>query len=69
MQNIAIYPADLTIIGSEFHRVGASTEKALVPVFVLTPGTKSRLELDVRSCLGRLTGVSSECAGCLDESA
>ena len=54
-------------------RVNAEIEKALpvVPRFVLTLGTKSRLELDDRSCLGCLAGVSSECiyAGCLDESA
>ena len=52
-------------------RVGAATEKALVPTFVLTLGTKSRLELDDQSCLGCLAGVSSECkyAGFLNESA
>ena len=62
---------DLTLKGSEFHRVGAATQKALVPTFVLTLGTKSRLELDDRSCLGCLAEVSSECkyAGCLGESA
>ena len=61
----------LTLTESEFHRVSAATEKDLVPTFVLTLGTKSRLELDDRSCLGCLAGVSSECkhAGCLDESA
>ena len=59
------------LTGSEFHRLGAATENALVPTFVLTLGTKSRLELDDRSCLACLAGVSSECqnAGCLDESA
>ena len=48
---------------------GAATEKALVPTFVLTLGTKSKLELDDRSSLGCLAGMSSECkyAGCLDE--
>ena len=63
-----IFPTDVTLTGSEFHRVGAATEKALVPKFVLTLGTKSWLELDDRSCLA---GVSSECkhAGCLDGSA
>ena len=47
------------------------TDNALVPTFVLTLRTKSGLELDDRSCLGCLVGVSSECenAGCLDESA
>ena len=61
---------DLTLTGSEFHRVVAATEKDLVPTFILTLGTKSRLELDNRSCLGCLAGASSECryAGSLDES-
>ena len=38
-------PTDLklTLSWSEFHRVGAATEKALVPTFVLTLGTKSKL--------------------------
>ena len=69
-RNVVIFPTDLTLTGSEFHRVGAATEKALVPTFVLTLGTKSRLELDDRSCLGCLARVSSECKydGCLDES-
>ena len=60
----------LQIVAS-IHRVDAATEKALVPTFVLTLGTKSRLELDDRSYLGCLAEVSSECkyAGCLDESA
>ena len=49
-RNVVIFPTDLTLTGSEFHRVGAATEKALVPIFVLTLGTKSRLELDDRSC-------------------
>ena len=40
--------------------VGAVTDKALVPTFVLTLGTKSRLELDDRSCLGCLAGMGSE---------
>ena len=57
----------LTLTGSEFHRVGAATKKALVLTVVITLGTKSRLELDDRSCLV----VNSECkyAGCLDGSA
>ena len=38
--------ADLTLTGSEFQRVGAATEKALVPNFFSTPGTKSRTELN-----------------------
>ena len=57
--------------GSEFHRVGAATEKARVPAFVLTLGTKSKPEPDDRSCLGCLAGVSIECkyASCLVERA
>ena len=39
-----LYFLDLTLTGSEFHRVAAATEKAIVPTFVLTLGTKSRLE-------------------------
>ena len=50
-----VVPTDLTLTGSEFHRVGAATEKALVPAFVCL-GTKSRFELDDRSCLDCLTG-------------
>ena len=38
-----MFPTDLTLTGSEFHRVGAATEKALVPTFVLTLGTKTRI--------------------------
>ena len=62
---------DLMLTESVFHRVGAATEKALVPTFVLTLITKRRLELDDRSCLGCLAGMTSECkcVGCLDESA
>ena len=46
------------------------TEKALAPIFVLTLGTKTRLQLDGISCLGCLVGVSSAsmCAACLNES-
>ena len=70
-RNVAIFPTHLTLTGSTFQRVGAATEKALVPTFILILATKSRLELDDRSCLGSLAGTSSECkyAGCLDESA
>ena len=61
---------DFMLTGSEFHRIGAATEKDLVPTFVLTLGMKSTLALDDRSCLSCLAEVSSECkfAGCLDES-
>ena len=34
-----MYPSDLTLIGGEFERVGAATEKAFVPMFVSTLGT------------------------------
>ena len=51
-----------TLTGSEFHRVGAATEEALVPAM----GRKSGLKTDDRSCLGCLTSVSNERkhAGC-----
>ena len=39
-----LYFKDLILTGSEFHRVGAAIEKALVPIFVLTLGMKSILE-------------------------
>ena len=52
---------------------GTSKFKQVVVVstVVLTLGAKSILELDDRSCLGCLVGVSNECkyVGCLDESA
>ena len=40
---LLFFLTDLTLTDSEFHRVGAAIEKALVPTFVLTLGTKSRL--------------------------
>ena len=49
-----LFSAALGLTGSEFHRVGAATEKALVPTFVLTLGTTNGLQLDDRSCLGCL---------------
>ena len=54
------------LTGSEFYRVDAATEKALVPTCL-----NSGCELDDRICLDCLARVSSECnyAGCLDESA
>ena len=42
-----MFPTDL----SDFHRIGAATEKALVLTIALTLGTKGRLELDDRSCV------------------
>ena len=64
-------PGDLTLTGSEFHKVGAATEKARVPAFVLTLGTESKSEPDDRSCMGCLAGVNIECkcAVCLYERA
>ena len=53
------YISDFSLTGSEFHRVGAATEKGLVPTFVLILGIKNRLELDNQSCVGSLAGVSS----------
>ena len=37
-RNELILPFDLTLAGSEFHTVGATTEKAQVPAFVFTRG-------------------------------
>ena len=51
LRNVVIFPTDLTLTGSEFHGVGATTKKALVPTFVLKLGMKSRLELADRSRL------------------
>ena len=43
------------------HKVGVATKKSLVPIFILTLGTKSALELVDRSCLGCLASVSNDC--------
>ena len=55
--------------GSIFHIIDTATEKARVPVFVLILGTAGKFELDNRSCLQCLAGMSVEkkyeC--CLDE--
>ena len=37
-RNKTILPSDLTLPGSEFHTVGAATEKARVQAFVFTRG-------------------------------
>ena len=34
-RNETILPSDLKLAGSEFHNVGAATEKAWVPAFIL----------------------------------
>ena len=70
MQNCILFSTDLTLRRSEFQRVGAAPERALVPILVPTLGTKSRSELEDESCLDCLAGVSSECkyTGYLDES-
>ena len=38
LRNETILPSDLTLAGSEFHTVGAATEKARVPAFVFNRG-------------------------------
>ena len=48
-RNETMLPSDLTLAGSEFHTVGATIEKARVPVFVFT-----RISLEF------LAGVSIE---------
>ena len=48
-RNLAIFSTDLTLEVSIFQRVGAPTAKALVPILVLTLGTKSKSELYDRS--------------------
>ena len=53
-----ILSTDLPLTESELHRVDAASKTALVPTFALTMGTKSLLELDDRSCLGCLAGVT-----------
>ena len=64
-----MYSANLLLSRIVFHRVGAATEKARVPVFVCTLGTTSKYELDDRSGLCCLGGVSieSKYEGYLDE--
>ena len=42
-RNVVILSTALALTRSEFLRVGVETENALVPKFVLTLGTKSRL--------------------------
>ena len=37
-RNETILPSDLTLAGSEFHTVGAATEKAQGPALVFTRG-------------------------------
>ena len=44
-----MFPADLTLQGSIFQRVGAPTAKTQVPILVLTLETKSKSELDDQS--------------------
>ena len=52
-------------------RVGALTANTLSPNISIDLGTKGTSELDDRSWIGILTGVSNECiyGGCLQESA
>ena len=51
--------------------IGAETDKVRVPGFVFILETASKFELDDRSCLCCLAGVSIErkYGGCLDERA
>ena len=60
-----MFSADLILSA----RVGAATEKVQVLAFVLTLGTASKFELDHRSYLCCLAGMSieSKYRGCLDE--
>ena len=64
-----MFSAVLVLYGSVFHRLGAETDAAQIPAFVLTLGTASKFELDDRSCLCCLAGLSvaSKYRGCLDE--
>ena len=52
-------------------KVGEAIEQALDLMFVFILGITNKCEVDVRSCLAFLAGVSTECkhAGCPDESA
>ena len=51
------------LAGSVFRRLGAASEKARVPAFVVTLGRASKFELDDR------LSVVSKYEGCLDERA
>ena len=57
-RNETILHFNLTLTGSEFHRVVAAPEKVPVPTFVFTRGMKRGLLLVDRSCLGILARVS-----------
>ena len=50
-----LFPVDLTLTGRESSRVGAAKEKTLDPMLVPTRGTKRKLKLDDRRCLGFFT--------------
>ena len=43
-----MFPADVVLSGSVFHRVRVPTEKASVLVFVVTLGTATKFEHDDR---------------------
>ena len=58
-KNVPLLYLYLTLTGSEVHRVGAATEKALLQC-VLTLGTKGRWELDDLSSLGCLARANSD---------
>ena len=52
-----MFPSNLTMAGSELHKVGAATEKARVPAFVFTCKEGYYILTD-RSCIGFLVRVS-----------
>ena len=62
IQVVTIFPVDLTLTGSEFQRVGAANEKALVSMCALTLGMKSELEVvwSVLQVLAMNTNIAVE---------
>ena len=48
-ENCSNSSTNLTLEGQIFQRVGTATEKVLVPILVLTSGTKSKSELNYQS--------------------
>jgi len=62
---------DLTCSGSEFQRLGTATEKARVPVWVLTLGTDNKWKPDERSslCLGAKESMENRYEGSPEERA
>ena len=64
-----MFPTNLTLAGSEFHRVGAATKKVRVTSFVFTRAMSRGSLLIDRSCLEFLAEASFELryAVCVDE--